>query len=107
MFFGDGGENNYLTKIMMSCQWDGFQHWLLNIIEQNREKSQFNKVLEHLPRSLAAFVLKQWHEIPTDEQVKKLVGVVMSYLHLKDLPIANKNVKHAPPLKIRGLLWRS
>ena len=92
---------------MMSCQWDGFQHWLLNIIEQNRDTVQFKKVLEHLSRSLAAFVLKQWHEIPSDEQLKKLVDVVMQYLQLEELPVADKNLKHAPPLKIRGLLWRS
>ena len=107
MFFGDGGDNNYLTKVMVSCQWDGFQHWLLNIVEQNRNTIQFKKVLEHLPRTLAAFVLKQWHEIPSDEQLKKLVQVVMHYLQIKELPAAENNVKHPPPLKIRGLLWRS
>lgn len=106
MFFGDKGENNYLTKIMLSCQWDAFQYWLLNIIEQNRDMIQFKSVLEHLPGALKAFLLKQWHEIPTDEQLDKLVNVVMSFLELKELPVVSKEVKHAPMLKIRGLLWR-
>lgn len=107
MFFGDRGENVYLTKIMMSCQWDAFQHWLLNIIEQNRDTIQFQAVLEHLPGALKAFLLKQWHEVPSDEQLEKLVLVVMNYLELKELPAAKKNLKNAPMLKIRGLLWRS
>ena len=107
MFFGDGGKNDYLTKIMTSCQWDAFQHWLLNIIEQNRETVQFKNVLQHLPRALEAFLLKQWHEVPSEDQLKILVDIVMRHLKLKELPIEDKNVKHAPPLKIRGLLWRS
>ena len=107
MFFGDEGENIYLTKIMNSNQWNAFKHWLLNIIEQNRDTKQFERVLEHLPHSLKNFILKQWHEIPSDDQLQKLVNVVMDYCALKELPTPQKVLKHPPPLKIRGLLWRS
>ncbi len=107
MFFGDGGENNYLTKVMESNQWLAFKHWLLNIIEQNRETVQFQRVLENLPDSIEAFLLKQWHEIPTKEQLETLVQVVMDYLEIEKLPERENNYKNPPPLKIRGLLWRS
>ena len=92
---------------MTSDQWQAFQHWLLNIIEQNRSTQLFQKVLQHLPDSIAAFLLKQWHEIPSDEQLDTLVNVVMEYLDLEQLPKPENDVKNAPPLKIRGLLWRS
>ena len=96
MFFGDGGENNYLTKVMKSDQWLAFKHWLLNIIEQNRETVQFQRVLENLPESIEAFLLKQWHEIPTKEQLETLVQVVMDYLEMEKL-VNSLSLSHILP----------
>lgn len=107
IFFGNHGENLYLTKIMKSRQWDCFQYWLLNIVEQNRDKEQFSKVLQYLPESMSNFLLKQWHEVPTVEQLDRLVYLVLDYCKLSELPKKTIVLKHAPPLKIRGLLWRS
>jgi len=107
IFFGNHGENSYLTKIMNSPQWDCFQYWLLNIVEQNQGKEQFSKVLQYLPDSVSNFLLKQWHEIPTVEQLNRLVNLVLDYCNLLELPEKTVMLKHAPPLKIRGLLWRS
>lgn len=111
IFFGDAGESNYLTKIMRGSQWYGFQYWLLNIIEQNRECKQFERVLAQLPLSLENFLLKQWNEVPSVEQMEVLVKLVREYCGLDPATAtfgshANAS-KHPPRLKIRGLLWRS
>ena len=108
IFFGNDGRNNYLTKIMTGSQWDSFKYWLLNIIEQNRTKLQFQKVLQCLPESVTNFLLKQWHEIPSEEQIQTLVKVILEYCNVNEIQIPEKkeHYKHAPPLKIRGLLWR-
>lgn len=107
MFFGNHGDNDFLTKIMNSSQWDGFKHWLLNIIEQNRERAQFAKVLQYLPDSVENFLLKQWHEIPNKKQRDKIVNLILNYCGLDCIPEKTISLTHAPPLKIRGLLWRS
>lgn len=107
IFFGDKGTNAYLTKIMNGNQWPCFKYWLLNIIEQNKGKEQFKKVLQYLPATIEAFLFKHWHEIPTEKQRDRLVETVLEYCGLKQLPPKVDHVKNAPPLKIRGLLWRS
>ncbi|XP_033120525.1 bifunctional peptidase and arginyl-hydroxylase JMJD5-like [Anneissia japonica] len=106
-FFGDSGENIYLSKIMKPPQWNAFSYWLLNIVEQNKEFDSFQRVLANLPKSLPAFLLKLWHEIPNEGQVDQLVSLIMDYLGITELPEDTKPSKHPPILKIRGLLWRS
>lgn len=108
IFFGDEGTNSYISKVMKGPQWKSFEYWLLNIIEQNKDKESFKRVLNYLPLSIKNFLLKQWHEIPNDEQLKTLTHAVMDYLGLNELPNTEKTIaNHAPSLKIRGLLWRS
>lgn len=107
IFFGNDGDNRYTTKIMEGRQWDSFKYWLLNIVEQNRDKEQFQKVLQYLPESLKNFLWKQWKESISKEQVDQLVRVVLDYLDFETTPQKTVTLKHPPPLKIRGLLWRS
>merc|ERR1712150_355455 len=105
---GDAGDNNYLTKIMTGNQWEGLKYWLLNIIEQNMGMEQFRRVLQYLPRTLEQFLHKQWHEIPTQEQLDQLVFLVLEHCGLNEVPpLQEVEAKHAPVLKIRGLVWRS
>lgn len=105
-FYGDAGDNQYLTKIMEPPIWPAFSHWLLNIVQQNCPFESFQRVLGHLPESLTAFLLKTWHEKPTNEQVDRLVKLIMDYLEIDKLPQVERTGKHVPVLKIRGLLWR-
>ncbi|XP_064629120.1 lysine-specific demethylase 8-like [Lineus longissimus] len=108
MFFGDAGENIYLEKLMKPPFWPVFSYWLLNLVEQNRgHESFFQKMLSRLPDVLRNFLLKQWHEVPTDEQLDVLVATVKDYLKIDTLPEPEiSSAKHPPQLKIRGLLWR-
>ena len=92
---------------MEGRQWNSFKYWLLNIVEQNRDKEQFQKVLQYLGESLKNFLWKQWKENISKEQVDQLVNVVLDYLNLETTPQKTVTMKHPPPLKIRGLLWRS
>lgn len=107
IFFGNDGDNSYLSKVMSGNQWESFKYWLLNIVEQNKNKSQFQMVLQHLEESLTNFLLKQWHEIPSEYQLDILVRTILDYCELEDIPTCKEKKRHAPPLKIRGLLWRS
>jgi len=107
MFFGNDGENAYVSKIMSTKQMGCFEYWLLNIVQQNLDKQQFQKVLQYLDGSLKYFLLKQWHEVPTDEQIEKLVALILNYCGLDKMPEKDVRLNHPPPLKIRGLLWRS
>ena len=107
IFFGNDGDNAYTSKIMGGHQWDSFKYWLLNIVEQNRDKEQFQKVLQYLDESLKNFLWKQWKESISKEQADQLVKVVLDYLGLCETPQKTVALKHPPPLKIRGLLWRS
>ena len=106
IFFGNNGDNTYLSRIMSGDQWEPFKYWLLNIVEQNQNKSQFQLVLQHIEESLTNFLLKQWHEIPSTSQLDTLVKTVLEYCNLDAIPVNNEKKRHAPPLKIRGLLWR-
>ncbi|EDV20524.1 uncharacterized protein TRIADDRAFT_31789 [Trichoplax adhaerens] len=108
MFFGDHGDCNYLSKIMKEPYWDAFSYWFLNIIEQNRPLESFRRILANLPQSIDNFFLKQYHEINITSEIReKLIRLVLDYCQLKELPQAEeRNGKHPPALKIRGLLWR-
>ena len=98
-------------------QRDAFIYWLLNIVEQNRPYVRFQKILADLHRSLANFLLKQFHEVPSCDQMKILKRAVLQHCDVDGECISNENEKedddiglrskHPPPLAIRGLLWRS
>ena len=75
-------------------------------MEQNRPYESFQRVLGQLPESMAAFLLKTWHEKPSAEQTDRLVKLIMDYLEIDRLPEVERTSKHAPVMKIRGLLWR-
>jgi len=108
MFYGDPGENNYITKLFRLPYRDHFFHWFLNILEQNRKHDSFVKILSRLPEVIKHFLLKQWHEVPSEEQVNVLVKLAMDHLKVSSLPdpIISSG-KFPPVLKIRGLLHRS
>ncbi|XP_041463000.1 bifunctional peptidase and arginyl-hydroxylase JMJD5-like [Lytechinus variegatus] len=106
-FYGDAGDNIYLTKIMEPMRWQAFSHWFLNIVEQNRPFESFQRVLENLPDSLRSFFLKTWHEKPSQDQQDRLVKLVLEHLNLDSIPTGSvRTSKHPPVMKIRGLLWR-
>ena len=107
MFFGNAGDNDFLTKIMKPPQSHAFHFWLLNIIEQNRGLESFQRILAELGDVLFNFLLNQFHEHASQEQVCFLVQLVMDHLQLETLPVCNRTANNPPKLKIRGLLWRS
>eukprot|EP00465_Bigelowiella_longifila_P015813 CAMPEP_0185261842 /NCGR_PEP_ID=MMETSP1359-20130426/10153_1 /TAXON_ID=552665 /ORGANISM="Bigelowiella longifila, Strain CCMP242" /LENGTH=385 /DNA_ID=CAMNT_0027848605 /DNA_START=192 /DNA_END=1346 /DNA_ORIENTATION=+ len=76
IFFGESGDSSYLGKIMRPPQWEAFSYWLLNILEQNAESINFGEIIREIPRVLEQFLMKQWHETPTEEQLARLVKVV-------------------------------
>ena len=88
-------------------RWKAFSHWLLNIIEQNRNCASFVKVLSRLSEALYHFLLNQWHEEATNEQLAFLVSHVMQYLNISELPNEPNTGRMPTALVIRGLLWRS
>ena len=107
MFYGDPGENVFISKMFKFPYKEHFHHWFLNIIEQNREQQTFEKILSRLPEVIKHFFIKQWHEIPNEQQVQSLVTLVMEHLSIESLPepIITEG-KFPPVLKIRGLLHR-
>jgi len=107
-FYGDPGENRFLNKLFSPPYVTHFNYWFLNIIEQNRECQSFSKMLPRLPEVVKHFVLKQWHEIPSEEQIDRLVDLVKVHCDIKELPTSRDEVisKFPPVLKIRGLLHR-
>ena len=124
MFYGDPGENVFISKMFREPYRQHFQYWFLNIVEQNREQQSFQKILSRLPEVCRHFFVKQWHEVPTEDQVMMnqiwrltslisllqvsiLVTLVKDHLKIEELPepIITEG-KFPPVLKIRGLLHR-
>jgi len=107
MFYGDPGENNFISKMFLPPYKEHFYYWFLNIIEQNKSHDVFPKILSRLPEVVKHFFLKQWHEIPNSDQVDKIVTLVKNHFKIDVLPdpILGKG-KFPPVLKIRGLLHR-
>jgi len=107
MFYGDPGENAFISKMFRDPYKPHFHYWFLNIIEQNKDQQSFTKIISRLPEVVRHFFIKQWHEIPSDEQVTTLVNLVQNHLSLEELPepIITEG-KFPPVLKIRGLLHR-
>lgn len=106
MFYGNGGENNYLEKILSPPYKDHFEFWLLNIVEQNKEHETFPKILGRLPEVLWQFFLKQWHENGSPEQIQRTVNLIMNHFGISELPDVPSQSKFPPLLKIRGLRGR-
>ena len=107
MFYGDPGENVFISKMFRDPYKDHFHYWFLNIIEQNRSQQSFPKILSRLTEVIQHFFVKQWHETPTADQVSSLVDRVKTHLGLEELPDPGQcEGKFPPVLKIRGLLHR-
>eukprot|EP00808_Paulinella_micropora_P018006 g73518.t1 len=64
----------------LNAQWVACAFWLLNVIEQNIDCPSLPRIVQQLPESLAAFLLTQWHEVPSPSQLCLLVGLIRSYL---------------------------
>jgi len=107
MFYGDPGENAFISKMFRDPYKPHFHFWFLNIIEQNKDQQSFTKIISRLPEVVRHFFIKQWHETPSEEQVASLVDLVKSHLSIEELPepILTEG-KFPPVLKIRGLLHR-
>ena len=69
MFYGDPGENVFISKMFRDPYRDHFHYWFLNIIEQNRYEQSFPKILSRLTEVIQHFFVKQWHETPSQAQV--------------------------------------
>ena len=69
MFYGDPGDNVFISKMFREPYRQHFHYWFLNIIEQNRDHQSFEKILSRLPEVCGHFFVKQWHEVPTEDQV--------------------------------------
>lgn len=106
IFFGDEGSNSFISRHLISPSWPAFKYWLLNVIEQNRPHDSFVRTLERLSLCVENFLLKQFHEIPTPEQLSFLLQTIMDHIGVKKLPEFTHGGKHPPMLKIRGLRWR-
>lgn len=112
IFFGDEGQNTYLSKILISPQKDALLYWLYNIIKQNMVHTSFPRILVNLKESLKAFLFKQWHEVIDQNQADILYNYIIDYFDLKSQleELANagleKKAKNPPEIRIRGLLMR-
>jgi len=108
MFYGDPGNNEFVSKMFRPPYQDHFFYWFLNIIEQNKDQQSFPKIISRLPEVVKHFFLKQWHEIPNSEQIDRIVKVVKEHFNMDELPEPIMGEGKFPPvLKIRGLLHRS
>lgn len=107
MFYGDAGDNKYLSKVLRPPYRDHFQFWLINILEQNREYHEtFPKQMARLPEVLSHFFLKQWHEVASKEQISAVLDLIAEKLDLENEDQVECDSKFPPQLKIRGLRGR-
>jgi len=105
MFYGDPGENIFIAKMFRPPYREHFYYWFLNILEQNKKYPSFEKIISRIPEVIKHFFLKQWHEVPTTEQVDTLVQVTLKHFMIDTLPAPIIGERKFPPvLKIRGLL---
>ncbi|TRY64207.1 hypothetical protein TCAL_11500 [Tigriopus californicus] len=106
MFYGDGGESQYVRKILRPPYRAHFEYWLLNVVEQNRSQPSFERILSRLPEVLAHFFMKQWHDTAESDLIQTCVEIIRQHCHIQELPPKNDQSKFPPMLKIRGLLHR-
>ena len=85
-----------------------FSYWICNVIEQNREYTNFSRILSRIDQVVKHFLRKQWRETLEDSEVEVVVKVIKDYLELENFPAkAASDVSKVPPeLKIRGLRER-
>ena len=88
MFYGDPGENVFISKMFREPYRQHFQYWFLNIVEQNREQQSFQKIISRLPEVCRHFFVKQWHEVPTEDQVTEIKTKTSSNVITYDLFVA-------------------
>jgi len=107
MFYGDPGQDAFISKMFRPPYREHFHYWFLNIVQQNREHQSWPKILARLPEVIRHFFIKLWHEVPRDSQVEELVELVLQHCGLSSLPATPPDQGRFPPvLKIRGLLHR-
>merc|ERR1712179_172987 len=103
-------QSSYSSRVLIENPQirNAVDYWFLNIIEQNRPFSNFERILSRLPEVIERFFLKQWREMLTEKQIESLVNVAMDYLNIESLPKRDENdqSKVPPELKIRGLRER-
>ena len=107
MFYGEGGEHDFIEKILKPPYAEHFEYWFLNIIQQNIGCDSFQRMLARLPEVLFHFFLKQWHETATNDHVEQVVKLVLNHCQINCLPNLKDSSKFPPILKIRGLTHRN
>ena len=107
-FYGDGSPNGFIDKILKPPYQPHFEYWILNIINQNLKCESMNRMLPRMNEVLFHFLVKQWHDEASAEQIGKIIQVVLKHLKLEELPpkIESDTSRFPPVLKIRGLLHR-
>ncbi len=112
-FFGDAGQNVFISKMLRGPQRDAMLYWLFNVIAQNLHSTSFPRLLAHLRDSLRNFLFKQWHEALDSAQLDELYEVILSRFDLheqvaqaRDTFKADEKPKNPPVLRIRGLVQR-
>ncbi|RNA34517.1 amiloride-sensitive sodium channel subunit beta [Brachionus plicatilis] len=98
VFFGDAGENVYMSKILKSDQKEAFMYWIFNIIKQNMPFPSFNRILANLKESLRGFLFKQWHESLDEQQIDEIYKESVNQLSSLGLEFKSR---HPPVLRIR------
>ena len=76
MFYGDHGDNAFISKMFQAPYKEHFHYWFLNIIEQNREQLSFQKLLSRLPEEKGVLLLNVNRFTPSElllENGKSLV----------------------------------
>jgi len=85
-----------------------FKYWFTNVLEQNRHYPIFNRQLSRWRQVLFHFIIKQWKEKISEEEIDVLVDITKEYLQISEFPerAPDDTSKYPPILKIRGLLHR-
>lgn len=107
------GNHNFLEKLVRNkAVKTSFEHWVLNIIEQNHPFSSFKRILANLEEQLVLFLYDQWKETISSEFAKQLTLLIVEHLKPslgnnfeKSLP--SKDKKYSQRLRIRGLMHRA
>ena len=64
-------------------------------------------MIARLPEVLSHFFLKQWHEVASDDQIRRVISMVQEKIDLMSMEGTITTSKFPPQLKIRGLRGRS
>ena len=66
----------------------------MNIVEQNRAYPAWPRTLSRLPEALNNFIINQWHEQATEDQLETLVNEIKQHLGIEVLPSEHRSVLH-------------